>query len=658
MQLPDQTVAPWKATALSLLPLPIALGLTLAVYFDSMSAGFMFDDPFDLRRASGRSFIQILTDAGEHSYFRPVPLIVWKLAHLLVGRHDPTILHALALAIHAVNGWLVYQLGRRLMDVLSGMLAMALFVLFPLSYQVVSIVNSFFHALVTTWILVAILLYWDWRTNPERTAFDPRLVIAAASAFLAMLTHENGLAGVALIILIEATLRLSGRVTRISFAPAVFGGLAVVYLAIWWLIPRWRSEWSITPDSLKMNGLYFLQGITYPVSGQLGSVPLTRSATETILAAGAITLSVLAVTALIRHRQLVFSLGVGWFIAAVFPAWLLLPWSYVVDGPRLMYLASIGSAIAWAAAISPTLPARSVGGYARAALGLLIAAFILVTSSQFIVKRIQLQAQGAAVVWQLAETATLQGPEAGRLYVNLPSWISFKQREFLLGSTGVSMIPDYIGLRRSVYVHSGKHPEIISLTYPDIASEWDHHYGTHGRIASPDHLETAIRQGGGVYLTRFLPGKLKLDYVGHLESQDSVTTTKLASFDDWAVLERTDARREGNRIVVNLVWRASKSSPTDFTVFLHLVDESGELIAQADGYAIGGMLPPRRWQPGDRIEDRRYIELTESNDGVPTRMLIGMYDRASGARAPATASDGAPYQHNAVPIDLDLPGLY
>ena len=249
--MPDQSFVRWKALALSLFPLPIALGLTLAVYFDSMSAGFMFDDPFDLRRASGRSFIQILTDAGEHSYFRPVPLIVWKLAHLLVGRHDPTILHALALAIHAVNGWLVYQLGRRLMDALSGVLAMALFVLFPLSYQVVSIVNSFFHALVTTWILVAILLYWDWRTNPERTAFDPRLVIAAASAFLAMLTHENGLASVALILLIETVLLLSLRINRISFAPAVFAGLAVVYLAIWSIIPRWRSEWSVDPDSLR-----------------------------------------------------------------------------------------------------------------------------------------------------------------------------------------------------------------------------------------------------------------------------------------------------------------------------------------------------------------------------------------------------------------------
>ena len=656
--MPDQSPVRWKATALSLVPLPIALGLTLAVYFDSLSAGFMFDDPFDLRRASGRSFIQILTDAGEHSYFRPVTLIFWKLVQLLVGRHDPTILHAIALATHAVNGWLVYQIGRRLMDSLSGLLAMALFVLFPLSYQAVSLVNSFFHLLATTWIVVAILLYWDWRTDADRTTLDPRLVMAAASAFLAMLTHENGLAGVALIFFVEIVLLHSGRITRLSFAQGVFAGLAVVYLVIWSVIPRWRSGLSVNPDSLKMNGLYFLQGITYPVSGQLGGISPSQGATETVLAIGVVTLFVLAAAALIRRRQLVFALGAGWFIVAVFLAWLLLPWSYVRDGPRLMYLASIGSAVAWAAAISPTLPVRSAVRFAGAALGLLFAALILVTSGQFIVKRSQLQAQGAAVVWQLAETASLQAPEAGRIYVNLPSWISFKQKEFLLGSTGISMIPDYIRLRRSVHVHSGKHPEIISLTYPDIAGEWDHHYGTHGRMAGPNELETAIRKGGGVYLTRFLPGKLKLDYVGRLEPQDSITTTGLATFDDWAVLERTDVWREGNRIVVNLVWRATKSAPTDFTVFVHLVGESDELIAQADGYVIGGMLPPLRWGPGDRIEDRRYIELTESNDGVPKRMLIGMYARASGARVLATASDGAPYQDNAVPIDLDLPGFY
>ena len=652
VQMPDHSVERWKAIALSWLPLPIAIGLTLAFYFDSLSAGFMFDDPIDLRRASDRSFIQILTDAGEHSYFSPITLTVWKLVHILVGRHDPTILHAIALATHAVNGWLVYQIGRRLMDVLGGLLAMALFVLFPLSYQAVSLVNSFLHVLATTLIVVAVLLYWDWRTDADRTAFDPRLVIAAASAFLAMLTHETGLASIALVLFIEIVLLHSGRTTRISFAPAVFAGLVVVYFAIWWLVSRWRSEWNVDPSSVKMNSLYFLQGLTYPVSGQLGGIASGESVPGTVLAAGVVTLTVLAVLALVRHRQLAFGFGVGWFVVAVFLAWLLLPWSYVRDGPRLMYLASIGSAFAWAAAISPTFPVRSAGRFAGAALGLLIAALILVTSSQFIFKRSQLQTQGAAVVWQLAETATSQAPEAGRIYVNLPSWISFKQKEFLLGSTGISMIPDHIDLQRSVLVHTGKNPEIVSLFFPAIAGEWAHHYGTHGRIVGPDELETAIRQGGGVYLTRFLPGKLELDYVGRLESQDSVTTTDLATFDDWAVLERTESWREENRLVVNLVWRATKPAPTDFTVFLHLVSESDELLAQADGYVIGGMLPPLRWQPGDRIEDRRYIDLAGSIDSGPKRILIGMYDRASGARALATAGDGAPYQHNAVPIDL------
>ena len=146
--------------------------------------------------------------------------------------------------------------------------------------------------------------------------------------------------------------------------------------------------------------------------------------------------------------------------------------------------------------------------------------------------------------------------------------------------------------------------QIISLTYHDIAGEWDHHYGTHGKLTGPDEMETAIRQGGGVYLNQFLPGQLQLDYVGSLDPRDPTTATALARFDDWAVLERANA-----------------------------------------------------WREGTRIENRRYIELTESNGVVPERMLIGTYDRASGARALATATDGAPFQDNAAPIDLSLPAL-
>ena len=90
--------------------------------------------------------------------------------------------------------------------------------------------------------------------------------------------------------------------------------------------------------------------------------------------------------------------------------------------------------------------------------------------------------------------------------------------------------------------------EIISLTYHDIAGEWDHHYGTRGKIAGPDEMETAIRQGGDVYLNQYLPGQLDLDYVGRLDPRDPTTTNELARFDDWAVLERANAWREGNRI--------------------------------------------------------------------------------------------------------------
>jgi len=87
---------------------------TLWLYGDSLGYGFMYDDPMDLPRAGGRSFLEIATSAGESSYYRPFVLLVWKALFLLPGFYDARLLHILVLAAQALAGWLVFLLGMRL----------------------------------------------------------------------------------------------------------------------------------------------------------------------------------------------------------------------------------------------------------------------------------------------------------------------------------------------------------------------------------------------------------------------------------------------------------------------------------------------------------------------------------------------------------------
>ena len=60
------------------------------------------------------------------------------------------------------------------------------------------------------------------------------------------------------------------------------------------------------------------------------------------------------------------------------------------------------------------------------------------------------------------------------------------------------------------------------------------------------------------------------------------------------------------------------------------------MVAQADGPALGGMVPTWVWQDGDRIYDVRYITIPEGTTG-PHVVQVGVY--TSEGRFPAFHGD-------------------
>ena len=92
---------------------------------------------------------------------------------------------------------------------------------------------------------------------------------------------------------------------------------------------------------------------------------------------------------------------------------------------------------------------------------------------------------------------------------------------------------------------------------------------------------------------------------------------------------RTDAGLD-----LRLVWAARAAVETDYTAFVHLVDETGALIAQQDRPPRGDY-PTRLWLPGEYVTDAYRF------DPSPGRYTIrvGLYDQATGARLPLGAGD-------------------
>jgi len=83
---------------------------------------------------------------------------------------------------------------------------------------------------------------------------------------------------------------------------------------------------------------------------------------------------------------------------------------------------------------------------------------------------------------------------------------------------------------------------------------------------------------------------------------------------------------------VMLWWEALAPLDRDYTVFVHLVGEDGQLVGTGDSPPLEGGFPTRLWRPGDGVTDEHTIPLpSDLPPGVYT-VQVGWYDPATGVR--------------------------
>jgi hypothetical protein len=102
--------------------------------------------------------------------------------------------------------------------------------------------------------------------------------------------------------------------------------------------------------------------------------------------------------------------------------------------------------------------------------------------------------------------------------------------------------------------------------------------------------------------------------------------------------------RPGQTLDVVLAWRAG-STPVahpDLTVFVHLVDDGGALIAQHDDPPASGYLPTSGWLSGQLVYDDHSIALPANAPSGAHQVQVGLYLPATGQRVPLLGPDGNP----------------
>ncbi len=108
-----------------------------------------------------------------------------------------------------------------------------------------------------------------------------------------------------------------------------------------------------------------------------------------------------------------------------------------------------------------------------------------------------------------------------------------------------------------------------------------------------------------------------------------------ASFGGQIALVGADVIQQDGELLLSPVWRADRAPDRDYTLFVHLVDADGTILAQVDVMPHGGAYPTARWLPDEYVTET--IRLPDHPDGAVLR--VGWYDAETGRRLSSTGRD-------------------
>ncbi len=94
------------------------------------------------------------------------------------------------------------------------------------------------------------------------------------------------------------------------------------------------------------------------------------------------------------------------------------------------------------------------------------------------------------------------------------------------------------------------------------------------------------------------------------------------------------------KIHLTLYWQCLTTMEKKYTVFAHLRDRQGQIIAQSDSPPAAGAYPTSLWDPGEIIVDKVTLLFPDDASLEDSTLIVGMYDFATGTRlAVSNASD-------------------
>jgi hypothetical protein len=150
------------------------------------------------------------------------------------------------------------------------------------------------------------------------------------------------------------------------------------------------------------------------------------------------------------------------------------------------------------------------------------------------------------------------------------------------------------------------------------------------------------------------PDSVQMLFPSDAPSSAGTLRTTDVEFGERIMLLGYDQELLDNGLELSLYWQAERPLDQNWTVFVHLVDSAGTLVAQRDSQPRDGRYPSSVWDPGEVVDDRHFLALPSNlSDGV-YHVVAGLYSIASNDRLPVLDGEGNPIGDSVSLIALTL----
>ena len=135
-----------------------------------------------------------------------------------------------------------------------------------------------------------------------------------------------------------------------------------------------------------------------------------------------------------------------------------------------------------------------------------------------------------------------------------------------------------------------------------------------------------------MYRVEALKDRFYLFKVAEIEHNVPPPSSFLADWGQAVRLVNATVETEASMPVLNLDWWIGGPIDPDQTVFVHVRNAAGEVVAQFDGNPISNLGPLGTWAPGDLVRERRPLLLPASLAPGHYTLAVGLYNWQSTER--------------------------